>query len=383
MKHQHLRLYFFTVLILTAASLHAQLPDSLNVSFNKTQCLAGDTINIEIAAPVTNKSARTATIQLYIEQIKTGRRWKFRYPFINGYVNVRLVVDSTMQDGIYAFNFLLHKKFFSLNGKVLNASKKDRTINYLMISKDKDAMMDTVPLNAQYGFTVKNLLFQDSAFIIFSKPKKKTNDLQIEIQTPLDSAFTPAASFTSFITIGNAPAQMVAKDTAGYQFKPDDLKYKIILPEVVIKSKSSRRLQEFDEENSTGMFSGQDAIILDGLTSDEMANAPDLFVYLSIKVGGLRLQTDNQTGNRYFTWRGAETDMYLNEIRLDPDVPFWINPADIAMIKIFRPGTALAADASPGGAIAIYTKTGAYRDNNSRSYSFYIQGYTAQEAAWK
>ncbi|HMO60991.1 MAG TPA: hypothetical protein PKC39_06335 [Ferruginibacter sp.] len=361
----------------------AQVQDSIVVSISHSNAHPGDTLVMDINFPVKKSSDRTATIQLWIENVKTGRRWKYRYPLINGYVQAKLVVDSSMPYGLYAFNFLLQKKFFTLNGRLLNASRRDKKLNYMLISKDKDAVLDTAALNAAYAFSIKNLLFQDSGFIIFSRPKKKYNDLQIAIQTPLDSAFTPSASYTGFITIGSQPGSLTAKDTAEYRFKPDNLKYKIILPEVVIKSKSSRRLEEFDEENSTGMFSGQDAIILDGLSSDEIANAPDLFIYLSIKVGGLRLETDNQTGNRYFTWRGAVTDMYLNEIRLDPDIPLWINPADIAMIKIFRPGTAIAADASAGGAIAIYTKIGAYRDNNSRSYNFYVNGYTGLLSTWQ
>ena len=95
------------------------------------------------------------------------------------------------------------------------------------------------------------------------------------------------------------------------------------------------------------------------------------------------MDTDNETGNRTFIWRNQPTQIYINEIRLDAETPLWINPADVAMIKVFRPGTVLMADASAGGAIAIYTKTGEYRQSNNRNYSFYILGYTGLESIWK
>jgi hypothetical protein len=75
--------------------------------------------------------------------------------------------------------------------------------------------------------------------------------------------------------------------------------------------------------------------------------------------------------------------MYINEIRLDPEIPVFINPSDIAMIKIFRPGTALSADGGAGGSIAIYTKTSQYSKATNRNYSFFINGYTGLEAVWK
>ncbi|MBL0358177.1 MAG: hypothetical protein IPP72_15495 [Chitinophagaceae bacterium] len=367
-------------------SIQAQPKDSIVVQLNKNTMLQGDTLGIEMTLQDYAKVAKTATIQLWIENIKTGRRWKFRYPLINGYVNARLRVDSSMQDGLYAFNFLLQKTFFTLTGKAVNVTKEDMFLNYVMISKNKQTIVDIATLNDDSTFSIRNLLFKDSAFIIFAKPRqKKKNDLLVNIKTILDSAFVPAAAVTKFISIGKAINELQIKmpDTAAYIFNPDDTRYKILMPEVLVKNKSTKKLQDFANENTTGSFTGTDAIILDGLSSDEIANAPDLFTYLAIKVGGLRLETDNTTGNQSFTWRNQPVDMYINEIRLDPEIPMSINPSDIAMIKIFRPGNALGAGAGAGGAIAIYTKTGQYNKATNRNYSFYITGYTGLDADWK
>lgn len=374
------------VAMLLAASvnfLEAQDNSNLIVQLNKTSFAKGDTINIEATLLNYKTIAKTATLQVWAENIKTGRKWKFRYPLINGYISTKLKVDSSLIDGVYAFNFLLQTSFFSITGHVSNAGKKDKQLNYAMISKNKQAIMDAVVLNEQKDFSIRNLLFQDSAFIIFSRPGQKNNDLLIDIKTPIDSAFIPTISVTRFIVVGDTASPIRAADTSLYHFIAAETQYKIILPEVVVKAKSNKRLEDFDNENSTGSFAGTDALMLDGLSSDEIANAPDLYLYLSRKIGGLRIDTDNETGIRSFFWRNQPTSIYINEIRLDAETPLWINPADIAMIKVFRPGTVLMADAAAGGAIAIYTKTGEYKQSNNRNYSFYILGYTGLESIWK
>lgn len=362
----------------------AQDKDSITIELNKTSFLPGDSINIDVALYDYKKVAKTATIQLWVENIETGRKWKYRYPLINGQLSARLIVDSTLSPGTYAFNFLLHKTFFSINGNVQNAGKKDAALNYLMISKSRQTMMDVLPLTSEHSFSIKNLLFQDSAFIIFSKPGQKNNELLVNINTPLDSSFTPAAVCTYFITVA-APQGMGKPqvDTAKYLFALTDTKYKILMPEVVVTAKSAKRLENFIDENVTGVFTSDEGITLDGISSDEMANAPDLYIYLTTKVAGLRIERDNESGMQSFKWRGQATDLFINEIRLDRDMPLAINPSDIAMIKIFRPGTSLLSDASGGGAIAIYTKTGDYNQATNRNYSFYIVGYTAAESFWK
>jgi hypothetical protein len=375
------------LILLSNCVAYAQEKDSITVQLTNTVFHKGDTIGFEVNLQNYTKVAKTATIQLWIENIKTGGRWRYRYPLVNGYISAKLKVDSSLPDGLYAFNFLMQKSFFTLNGHAQNITTNQKVLNYVMISKNKQTVADFVELNDQQSFAIRNLLFQDSAFIIFADPKQKhkSNNLLINIETPLDSVFVPVATGTKFIMVGHVENDGVKKaiDTAGYVFKTDDGRYKMVMPEVVVKTKSKKRLEDFDRENTTGSFTGSDAIILDGISSDEIANAPDLYTYLSIKVGGLRLETDNTTGNQSFSWRGQAVDMYINEIKLDPEIPVLINPSDIAMIKIFRPGSTLSADTGAGGAFAVYTKTAQYSKATNRNYSFFINGYTGLDAVWK
>lgn len=363
---------------------YGQSADTLLADLHKDHFSRGDSINMEVIYTNYTKSTHTATVQLWIQDIKTGRRWKYRYPLINGYLNASLKVDESIPEGIYAFNYLLQKDFFNLEGYLDRTGKGGNAVNYVMIAKNKQTLVNAVPLSSQNRFTIHNLLFQDSAFIIFSRPGLKNKDLLVNIRTSLDSVFTPSVIVTKIVTIGNPDTlQGIKSFVRSYQFIPEDTRYKTILPEIVVHAKTTRRLEEYEKENVTALFSSPDEIVLDGLGSDEMAKSPDLYTYISSKVGGLRLENNNETGTRYFTWRKQPTDIYINEIKWDPDMPVNLNPSDIAEIKIFRPGTSISGGSGQGGAIAIYTKTPGFETNDTRKNSFHIRGYTGLETLWK
>src|SRR4051812_31577628 len=112
-KYNRLHVGFIPTILLLFfyMPLSAQEKDSISVLLNKNVFVQGDTINFEVNLKNYSKVAKTATIQLWIEELKTGKRWKFRYPLVNGYLNAKLVVQDAIQDGQYAFNFLLQKTF--------------------------------------------------------------------------------------------------------------------------------------------------------------------------------------------------------------------------------------------------------------------------------
>ena len=368
-------------------SAFAQSVDSnLVVYLNKSTAINGDTINFDATLKNFSNGEQVATLHLWVEEIKTGKQWHYRYPFLNGSISAQLIVSDLIKDGEFAFNFSVQKSFFSISGQVKNIEKiKTKILNYVIISKDKQAMSDAVALDNNLAFSINRILFQDSAFIIFSNPKQKKNDLKIDIVTALDSTFIPKNITTRYITIGNLIDTTIInkRKINDYSFSENNSLYKTIMPAVIVNSKSKKLIEDFEKENVTGLFSGSEDILLDGLSSDDIANASDLYTYLSSKVGGLRIESNNETGNRFLTWRKKPTEIFINEIKLDSDESLDINPSDIAMIKIFRPGSPISMGSNEGGAIAIYLKTGGYKKSTDRSYSFYILGYTGLMALWK
>ena len=167
-----------------------------------------------------------------------------------------------------------------------------------------------------------------------------------------------------------------------YVFNAEDTIYKTVLQEVVVTAKAKKMVDKFLEENGSGMFNGADAIVLDGLESDEIANSTNLYNYLSSQVGGLNVVYDEE-GTRKFEWRKHTTQIYIDEIKVDPSLFDDINPSDVALIKIYRPGVTVSFGSASGGTIAIYMKKGAYSKPKKISNNFYISGYSGLETTWK
>lgn len=149
-----------------------------------------------------------------------------------------------------------------------------------------------------------------------------------------------------------------------------------------MNSKSNNLIESFQKENVSGLFAG-DAIVLDGLSSDEISKAGDLYTYLASKIGGLRLETNSENGERFLSWRSKPTEIYIDEVKLDKDIEIYVSPADIALIKVFRPGESTTMGSGDRGAIAIYLKNGQYKKNTTSNNSFYILGYTGLDIIWR
>jgi hypothetical protein len=104
------------------------------------------------------------------------------------------------------------------------------------------------------------------------------------------------------------------------------------------------------------MFSGGDANIF-SLLSDPTANAYlDIFNYLQGKVAGLQINTSGPTPS--LSWRGGTPSLYLNEMKVDAEQLKSTPVSDVAMVKVFNPGSGAVFGGGGGGVIAVYTKKG-------------------------
>ena len=127
-----LALQFILCIIFNA--VHAQKSDSMSLEINKSHFLQGDTLNLEIEVSKFREVSNSATIHLWIEDLKTGKKWHYRYPLLNGVLSAKLIIGNQINDGYYALNFLLQKKFFTLEGKLVNQDDKDVVLNYFLFN---------------------------------------------------------------------------------------------------------------------------------------------------------------------------------------------------------------------------------------------------------
>ncbi|MBP9215191.1 MAG: hypothetical protein KBF36_11575 [Chitinophagaceae bacterium] len=351
--------------------------DSLYVTINKKSFEKKDTISIDCLYKYTSKEHSALTLNVWIEDIQKTRIWKFRYPLLNGNASFDLVIDSTLPDGRYAINFLVQPTFFSIKGKVRDYNKKSKGLTFFMLSKRKETYINTIQPNIDGAFTIGKMAFPDTARFIFSETGKSKKDIFIDLETPIDSAFTPLVSYTQIVDVGHP--KLIAADTIKpYSLDGKRFTGKFTLQEVVVKSSKKKAIEKFDDEYATGLFKG--GKVFDGIDDVELLSAVDVFQFLRGKIPSMQINP-NEEGGYDITRRNSKVDVYIDEFRLSPTDPIFVNPADIAMIKVFDPldgpGT------SGGGSIAIYTKRGSYAQNSNRKNNFPIRGYNDVETVWK
>ncbi len=364
----------------------SQAADSLQIVFSKTITKTGDTLDFRCYLPFFAESKLTsATLHLWIEDLEKKKRWKFRYPIINGEVIGSLAIANTVPDGRYAFNFLVQRGFFKVGGEVKDHDKKETAINYMMILRNnKGSYFDNAAVDADGRFKLKSTLFQDSAYFIFSPVKKvRNNYLSIKIETPLDSVFIPVLSATRFITVGEEKNAIGKKnDTSRYAFQTNAPIGDETLPGVTVTGKAKKKVQQYDEAYSSGLFKRDDAMVFDGLEDDEISRYPSLFLFLQTKVPGLTTTTD-ATGQQVAKWRNEVVELYIDEFRMQPSDEGFVVPSEVAMIKVFRPPAQLSSFSGGAGAIAVYTKKGEFANNIRNKHNFIVRGYSPFDGDWK
>jgi hypothetical protein len=86
--------------------------------------------------------------------------------------------------------------------------------------------------------------------------------------------------------------------------------------------------------------------------------------------------------NNRMMWRNQPVNIFLDEYSLNSWEEIYINTMDIAMIKIYEPGSGGNPSSNQRGTVSIYTKRGQY-ENVAQRYKFKVNGYTPVEASWQ
>ncbi len=128
------------------------------------------------------------------------------------------------------------------------------------------------------------------------------------------------------------------------------------LAAVTVRRRIKSDKEKLDEDYASGLFSGGNATIFDLMNNTGQYGAVDIFTYLQGRVAGLQVTMNGPSPS--LLWRGSTPAVYLNEMQADAGQIKNINISEIAMVKVFSPGSAGAISSSGGGVIAVYTKKG-------------------------
>jgi hypothetical protein len=369
--------------------------DSIPVSINQRNLQAGDTLEFNWNGNLIGKGYAAASLHVWVDHLESGKRWKMRYPILNGLSEGAMVITDSMPNGNYALNFMASEQFIEINGTVKNVKlktaynyktkKKDtvavfelpkmkgKEMRYTLLGQESILHNDYVNVNEEGKFTIPAIVFGDSAQLLID-PGKGRGTYLITLETPLDSVFTPFHSTTLFVSIRRKEsATQVLNDSSNYVFGFEDpYPDAVDLDEIVIKGKTNA--EKFEDDFVSRLFkSFPDARTFDALDDNELMRSNNILTFLQSKVGGLFVRSNGITST--VTWRGEPVNFFINEFLVDVN-NLNLNPMDVALIKVYPPPAQLVS-LTNGGGIAIYTKRGAYENQKGApQYNFMVKGYT-------
>jgi len=364
------------ICILSFIFIKLNASDSLFVNLSSHEIKKGDTLEFDCMLKSDQLDRSKITLNVWIENVNSTKRWKFRYPLIDGYTNASLVLGDSIPPGNYAVNFIVQKDLLQLKGKVRDHNTKSKGLNYLVFNNKKLAYFGMLNPDITGGFKTAKILFENNAQFVFTEIGKKSNNLFIDVVNTLDSSFTPICTQTEFVKVGTIQ-EIDTQINNAYHFELVEKPEIFTLKDVIVKSVKKSRITLFEETYASGLFKFGDARTFDGLEDKEIANSFDIFSFLQARIAGLKIT--NNMGTYDISWRGGPVDIYLDEFKVDEDIARYVNPSDVAMIKVFSPGSGTM---NGNGTIAIYTKRGEYMDDASRRYYFLVHGYTPYTSIW-
>ncbi len=258
--------------------------------------------------------------------------------------------------------------YLSLNAEVLGISPsriaKEETLNVMFSNKDSSTNMLTLPYIGNGKFTTTGLVFYDTAkaYYQFNTNRNLSNEAAVIFKNGLYGGIRKYKPFVMTIPVWSADdSSLVRKSRQVFveiaRLKGQDKKVQS-LEVVTVRRRVKSNKEKLDETYSAGLFSGGSASIFDLINDPSASSMIDIFSYLQGRVAGLVINTFGPGGTPTLSWRGGSPVVYLNEMQADASTIKNIPVSDIAMVKVFSPGSGGAISGSGGGVISVYTKRG-------------------------
>jgi len=257
------------------------------------------------------------------------------------------------------------ENFLSINADVLgivsSRISKDESMNVIFQNKDSSSKMLTVPYVNNGKFSLSGLVFYDTskAYYQFNTNQKLSNEAAVIFKNGLYSGVKKLRPFNMTLPVWSPDDSSLIRKSqqvfAEIERIHNQDKRVQNLAVVTVRGRAKSEKEKMDEQYSSGLFSGGNATIFDLLNNPSYASL-DIFSYLQGKVAGLQINTAGSTPT--LTWRGSSPGLYLNEMLVDANALKTLSINDIAMVKVFSPGSSSVMSGGSGGAIAVYTKKG-------------------------
>ncbi len=281
------------------------------------------------------------------------------------------------------------ENYISINAEVMGVPSsrisKDESLNVVFQTKNTGTSMLTVPYLNNSKFGISGLIFYDTAkaFYMFNTNRGLSNEAAIIFKNGTYAGVRKLKPFEMTMPVWSPDdSSLIRKSRQVFveisRLNGQDKKIQN-LEVVTVRRRIKSDKEKLDEQYSSGLFSGGNATIFDLLNDPFASSSLDIFTYLQGRVAGLQINTAGATPS--LSWRGSSPGLFLNEMQADASTIKTIPITDIAMIKVFSPGSAGGMSNSSGGVISIYTKRGADKkpDPNIKGLDMVrVLGYNVQ-----
>ena len=255
--------------------------------------------------------------------------------------------------------------YLAVKGRIVRTTKKKvplpKQLNIILGGPNKKTTFIQTPINVDSSFILNKLIFYDTVYAKALLNNEDKNDYKVVLEQD-SSSHTPVINFINTLTpemysfIKNEKANDLMNNAAIL----DSLLKKMTLKQVTVRARPDYKLNKLDEIYSFGLFSGSNAYRLDVADDPFFQNGFDLGNYIISKIPGITYSANYNNMMDFnaspFSWRGSNTSIYLDEMRVSWDQVRDMPRINIGYIKIFRPIFFGDVQNGTGGAIAIYTK---------------------------
>jgi hypothetical protein len=257
------------------------------------------------------------------------------------------------------------ENYLSLNAEVLGVANsriaKDESLNVIFQNKDSATNMLSVPYVSNGKFHVSGLIFFDTAkaYYQFNVNHNLSNESAVIFRNGLYAGSKKLRPFNMTLAPWSPDdSSLIRKSRLVYAetSRMQEQRKVQSLGAVTVRARGKSDKQKLDEEYSSGLFSGGNATIFDLMNDASAYASMDIFTYLQSRVAGLQIINTGPTPS--LSWRGSTPGLYMNEMPVDANSLKNIPITDLAMVKVFSPGSAAGMDNAGGGVIAVYTKKG-------------------------
>ena len=368
--------YFFLFCLLVSTVNSFAQSDNLPVNVVLENSGPSDSLLFTVSV---NKYTKTSSIMFVASLEKTETKDTFYIPVIDSVAQYSFIFPDSIKE-----NLLLQAYFypgiFRISGAV-NKRKKSIPIKAIVITNNDRVFNKEITFNTDNKFVLPALVFEKEASLVFNyvdDSKWKTHpDIKITVN-PAPSDFKQLVFSTEIKRVtapgnGQSDGNKIAKDSLekGETFNN---KFKT-LKDVEVVTVKKKNIEKFNDEYSSGLFNDFSEKVIDCLDNSDVLNYPDCLSFLQGKVAGLSVGYNE--GAMVLKWRGREMKaFYIDEISVDIEQITSVNPAEIAMIKVYPPPF-FGSPRGDGGAVAIYTRRGEYikQNNVSSQWLFKVKGY--------